>query len=168
MLRQSSRAAMKLRVFWLKHRMAFDWAYMIFCVGILWLFLSYAEGYYDLYSSPLYELALAGDASAQTRTGLLLIAERGNYSEAKIWLERAARKGEPVAQYNLGLLLYNREGSEGIKAAKRWFLISAQSGFEPARTILQKLERQSKNSGVSQIIESRINEIRENLHLLSQ
>lgn len=160
---------MTARVFWLKHRLAIDWIYMIVCVAGLWIFLSYTDAPPELYSSYDYELALAGDRSAQRRVGLKLLAGQKNLKEAEIWLERAARKGDPAAQYNLGLILYaDKEGRRDIKTARRWLLLSAQSGYEPARTILQKLNHQQRRQDASQIIESQINEIRENLHLLSQ
>lgn len=93
-------------------------------------------------------LAEAGDARAQTligimeRSGLLGIVDA---PEAVRWFGLAAGKGDPAAQFNLGLMYYEREAAppEGVRtredlyaAAAGKFRAAAEQGHAEAQLYL--------------------------------
>ena len=52
------------------------------------------------------------------------------------WYLKAANSGSKVAQYELGKILQEKGGYENLREAKRWFIKSAEQGYEDARKAL--------------------------------
>jgi len=81
--------------------------------------------------------AEGGDATAQSYMGLLyhngFIGDAPDYKQAVQWWEKAAQQGDPAAQYNLGVLLFNGTGTPvDYKAAFKWFIQAAKQGRHDA------------------------------------
>ncbi|MBL8517398.1 MAG: sel1 repeat family protein [Betaproteobacteria bacterium] len=92
---------------------------------------------------PLKELAeresKAGDAGA--RAMLLALHNAASEAETKAgyeWLARAAQKGHPAAQFQMGLLA-ERSGAENIGEAIMFYLAAAKQGFALAQSNLAAL-----------------------------
>ena len=80
--------------------------------------------------------ANAGDAQAQLLAGLRALTKNDNLEAAK-WLERAAARGLPVAEYRLATLYAAGRGLPADKAkAFRWYLAAAQAGNRKAMSNL--------------------------------
>lgn len=62
--------------------------------------------------------------------------ERGDFEEAKRLYTLAAERGDAFAQYNLGVLLYNKDD---IKGAIPQFILSAKQGNASAQSVLKQL-----------------------------
>ncbi len=79
-----------------------------------------------------YYLALHGDASAQTDTGILYLEGKEvpqNLKVALTWLARAVKQNNPLAQYRLGLAFLKGEGVQpNSEMAIRLFALSAFEG----------------------------------------
>lgn len=70
---------------------------------------------------------LAGEA--QSQLGYIHATETKNFAEAAKWYRKRAEAGEPTAQYNLAICLYNGEGIERNRnEAAKWFRASAEQG----------------------------------------
>ncbi|MGH6878031.1 MAG: hypothetical protein ACREHV_11750, partial [Rhizomicrobium sp.] len=81
-------------------------------------------------------LANAGDAEAQTLLGLQELGG-ANKAGAASWLERAAVRGEAVAQYRLGTLYAEGHGVPADPAkAFRWYAAAAKGGNRKAMSNL--------------------------------
>ncbi len=60
-----------------------------------------------------------------------------DYTEARKWFQRAAKRGHKNAQYMLGLLYYNGKGVErNCKESKAWFQRAAEQGHAEAQYML--------------------------------
>lgn len=71
-------------------------------------------------------LAKLGDAEAQANLGIML-QSRGEYEKAAYWYRLAASAGIDNAQYNLGTLYFNGEGTpQNYAEAHKWFAKAAQ------------------------------------------
>lgn len=65
---------------------------------------------------------------------------RGDDAEAARWYERAAKRGNAVAQTNLGAMYLQGKGvAQDDAAAARYFLLAASEGFGPAQNNLALL-----------------------------
>jgi TPR repeat protein len=102
--------------------------------------------------APLKELAekeaKAGDAGA--RGMLLAIQNAASDAETKAgydWLARAAQKGHPAAQFQMGLMA-ERSGPENIGEAVVFYLSAAKQGFALAQSNLASLY--ARGEGVPQ------------------
>ncbi len=77
--------------------------------------------------------AEAGDLEAQNTLGNEL-TNRGEFSEALIWYDRAAARGFAPAQFNLGLVYELGRGVKiDLRQAFRYYLLAAEQGFLPAQ-----------------------------------
>ncbi|WP_084581834.1 SPOR domain-containing protein [Sphingomonas azotifigens] len=96
--------------------------------------LAEAEKWYRL-------AALQGHDLAEANYGMVLF-ENGKREAAVPWLERAVTRGEPRAQYLLGVMLFNGDG-----VAKNWvrayalMLRAAGGGLEPATRTLAQMDQ---------------------------
>ena len=53
------------------------------------------------------------------------------------WYTKAAQQGQLDAQYRLGLLYQNGNGTEkDLETAAKWLLMSAEGGYQPAKTAI--------------------------------
>ncbi len=82
---------------------------------------AYLKGNYAAALKELKPLAEAGDATAQYYLGTMYSDGHGvphSSREAAAWYEKAARQGQPDAQFNLGFLLINGagEGTDAVAA----------------------------------------------------
>ena len=81
-----------------------------------------------------------GNPFAQLVLGELKL-ERGDYTAAATWFEKAANQGLPQAQQQLGLLLKQGKGiNEDKRKAYIWMLVSFDSGNQSVAADLQQLE----------------------------
>ncbi|KAF4125169.1 hypothetical protein GMORB2_4008 [Geosmithia morbida] len=63
-----------------------------------------------------------------------------NYDKARTWFERGVTKGDPQAQYGLGLMLLNGYGGKkNIRKATALLKVSADQDFAPAQVEMGKL-----------------------------
>ncbi len=64
-------------------------------------------------------------------------AEKGNFDQAvEIW-KKLAEKGDPQAQFNLGLMYHSGLGMAlNEKEAVKWYIKAAEGGYSPARVYL--------------------------------
>lgn len=96
--------------------------------------LAEAEKWYRL-------AALQGHDLAEANYGMVLF-ENGKREAAVPWLERSVARGEPRAQYLLGVMLFNGDG-----VAKNWvrayalMLRAAGGGLEPATRTLAQMDQ---------------------------
>jgi TPR repeat protein len=66
---------------------------------------------------------------------------RANIREGLRWLRRAAERGDPIAQYNLGKAYAEGECvRQSTTYAKKWLARANERGHAKARRLLQKLE----------------------------
>ena len=76
---------------------------------------------------------------------ILLIIGKGegvkkDYQKAIIWFGKAAERGHPAAQYNLGLMFHNAMGIPlNYDEARRWFVMSAEGGLAEAQYQLGRI-----------------------------
>jgi hypothetical protein len=64
-----------------------------------------------------------------------------NLEKAKKWWRKAAMKGDPMAQYNLGTIYANGEGHvRSYCEAIRWWEKSASSGVKQASWALEVIK----------------------------
>lgn len=79
-------------------------------------------------------LAKSGDASAQTKLGLMYFMGQGvaqDYKQALEWFRKAAVQGDAFAQFILGLMYENGEGIEKDKVlAYMLYNLSAANGLD--------------------------------------
>ncbi len=62
---------------------------------------------------------------------------RENYEAAIKWFSKAAREGNPDAQYNLGLIYYDGKGVEqNYEEAFKWFGRASEQGHSLAKKAL--------------------------------
>ncbi len=63
--------------------------------------------------------------------------QQGNYWKAfELW-QPVAQQGDPVAQYNMGVLYINGQGfPKNVKQAIKWFEMSAEQGYANAQYVL--------------------------------
>ena len=95
------------------------------------------------YVNTVTEAAKSGDVSAMLALGNHY--QRGKYvnydpNMAIYWWEEAAKRGDSVAQYNLGLM-YNGDLSKlhyNSEKAAYWLALSAQNGYRDAQIVLQE------------------------------
>lgn len=68
---------------------------------------------------------------------------QGNYDLAAKYWNPIAKQGNPIAQYNVGLLWEQGLGSTtiNIDEASQWFLLSARQGYVPAMVRLARIQR---------------------------
>lgn len=58
------------------------------------------------------------------------------------WMRRAARRGDPKAQYNLGRAYVNGDNVQrSLIRAERWLSKAADSGYARARRLLESVRR---------------------------
>jgi TPR repeat protein len=67
---------------------------------------------------------------------------RFDSNQMRLWTERAATGGHPVAQYNWGLQIEMTGGN--VEESKKWFSLAAEKGVPGARERLKELERQKR------------------------
>ena len=101
--------------------------------------------------------------AAETVVGILSLLGPGrNPSEAEMHFRQAAEKGEPSAQFWLGLMYYrglnasdrylSREDSD--KLAVEWLRKAADKGYKPAKEMLKEVEVASEKKSFSEKISS--------------
>lgn len=84
--------------------------------------------------------AVKGHLPAQANLGIALF-QAGDKSEAMRWLKQAADRGEPRAQYVLGIAAYNGDGTPKNLGLAYGYLLRAQaSGLTQATTALGSIE----------------------------
>ena len=93
---------------------------------------------------PVLKKALNGDAQAQFELGEMYDLGKGGLyqdrEEAFRWYSKAAEKGLPAAQYNLGFMYYNGKGTEkNLDEAKKWWRLAARQGNIKAQNNLRTL-----------------------------
>ncbi len=80
-------------------------------------------------AAAVYRRAIAGDAVAQRRLGLMYSAGDGvprNLAAAVDWLHRSAEQGDCAAQHNLGLIFLGGDGMPyDLDRATRWLRLAA-------------------------------------------
>ena len=100
----------------------------------------------------LVPMAESGDARAQNDVGVMFGRGLGvpqSYSEAAVWIRRAAEQGNPYAQTTLGYMYYRARGVErDYQAAALWSRRAAEQGVAGAQTNLGMLY--DKGQGVEQ------------------
>jgi len=105
------------------------------------LLILHGNGFCDSWSE-IAEQAISGSIEAQITMGDRFIAEE-NFLIAKFWLEKAAKQGDVVAQYNLGLIfhygLHNGQPNSG--QALRWLSIAAEQGLNEAQYAVGEIYR---------------------------
>jgi TPR repeat protein len=85
--------------------------------------------------------ARQGHEQAQANYGLLLF-QNGRRREAMPWIEQAANRGDPRAQYVLGTALYNGDLiAQDLPRAYALMSRAAQTGLPPAVTQLEAMNR---------------------------
>jgi cell division septation protein DedD len=85
--------------------------------------------------------ARQGHEQAQANYGLLLF-QNGRRREAMPWIEQAAGRGDPRAQYVLGTALYNGDlVAQDLPRAYALMSRAAQTGLPPAVTQLEAMNR---------------------------
>ena len=88
-------------------------------------------------------LAMAGDADAQYRLGVMYAEGKGvapNDAESALWFERAAEQGNASAQYNLGASYAEGVGvRRDMDTAAKWFRRAADQGIVLAQLNLGML-----------------------------
>ena len=68
------------------------------------------------------------------------LVKQGKYKQAMPIFKRLAARGNPFAQFNLGVLYLRGKGvKRNLVAAARWFKMSAAKGYIPAMTNLGSL-----------------------------
>ncbi|NKB37469.1 MAG: hypothetical protein GKR93_09920 [Gammaproteobacteria bacterium] len=117
------------------------------------------SGDYDSAYNSYYDLANAGDASAQYQLGLLYyqgLGIRQNYNEASYWYKEAGKKGNADAQYSLGNMYLMGEGvSQNDAEAILWYEKAADQGHVAAAHNVSNLKRvTSAGSSSTEEIES--------------
>lgn len=96
--------------------------------------LAEAEKWYRL-------AALQGHALAEANYGMVLF-ENGKREAAVPWLERAVLRGEPRAQYLLGVMLFNGDGvTKNWVRAYALMLRSADGGLDAATRTLGQMDQ---------------------------
>ena len=84
-----------------------------------------------------YRLAAArGSAHAMAALGMMSIEGRGMPRDARAareWLEKAAAKKEPLASYNLALVLLDRGSDEDIARAGKLLAVAAEAEIADAQ-----------------------------------
>jgi TPR repeat protein len=96
---------------------------------------------YDLSSDELCALAKrgdAGDGEAALRLSRYYDLYARDTKKGKEWLTKAARAGNPTAQYNLGVVLLATPGRSNRKQAKFWLEEAAKNGFSKAHEVLKE------------------------------
>ena len=92
------------------------------------------------------QAARAGDASAQNNAGELYETGRGVKRDPKLaldWYRKAAETGFPAAQFNLGRLYAAGTGApRDFAEARKWLEKAAQGGIDPARQLLDWMEKE--------------------------
>jgi TPR repeat protein len=77
----------------------------------------------------------------QYASNLLLLRGPSAGPEAAKWFNRSAEQGNTVAQFRLGLLLYEGKLVPGDKiAAYKWMLLAAESGTKDSKSLLREME----------------------------
>lgn len=93
-------------------------------------------------------LANNGDLTAQNYIGIhhyLGLGVKRNYKLAKGWFEKAAVKGLPDAQYNLGVMYENGEYvDKDYISAYKWFYLAKQNGNDHASRRMKALSEEHK------------------------
>ena len=85
--------------------------------------------------------ARQGHEQAQANYGLLLF-QNGRRREAMPWIEQAANRGDPRAQYVLGTALYNGDlVAQDLPRAYALMTRAAQTGLPPAVSQLEAMNR---------------------------
>jgi len=84
--------------------------------------------------------AVKGSLPAQANLGIILF-QAGEKSEALSWLKMAADRGEPRAQYVLGVATFNGDGTRRSRPLGYGYLLRASaSGLAQATTTLRAIE----------------------------
>lgn len=98
---------------------------------------------------------MSGCASQRINLGVNAY-KQGNYDLAAHYWNPLAKQGDPVAQYNLGLLWEQGLGRTPLNKAEasQWFLLSAKQGYVPAMVRLAKIQ---KANGYDEAAESWFN-----------
>jgi hypothetical protein len=66
---------------------------------------------------------------------------RQDYGEALAWFQKAAERGHPLAQYNLGNMYLKGQGTQqDPDAARKWFSKASKSGHKGARKALESMQ----------------------------
>jgi TPR repeat protein len=98
--------------------------------------------------------ARRGDPLAFSSLGQIALIQR-DYSEALLWLNRAANRGHARSKYYLGKLYWRGNGVKlDLKAARRFFSEAAANNVKEAQRVerfLNSLGRQKANHRVSEI-----------------
>ena len=80
----------------------------------------------------------------------VILAERGDISEAADWFEAAAAQGDALAMHNLaGLLAQGSGRAQDEAAARGWYLRAAQSGYAPAMRNLALMQARGRGGAQS-------------------
>jgi uncharacterized protein len=80
--------------------------------------------------------ARKGDVTAQANLGVMYFKGDGvtqNYTEAAVWLRKAAEQGDVQSQYNLGILYDTGKGlPQNSGEALKWYRKAAENGYPQA------------------------------------
>ena len=80
--------------------------------------------------------------ATEARKGMVAFM-KGNYALALVELEHSSKKGNPVAQAQLGAMYdLGRGVTENDAEAERWYTLSAEQGFSPAQYNLGMMFRE--------------------------
>ncbi len=107
---------------------------------------AYNRGDYETALKKFLPLAKQGLAAAQLNLGLMYANGQGgpqDYGEGMQWIRRAADQGDAAAQSNLGVMYDEGQGvpKDSIQAYM-WVTLSVEQGFEPAKELLETLEKE--------------------------
>ena len=88
------------------------------------------------WATETYEAAEGGDAKAQVSVGTVY-AKGEDYEEAAIWFRKAAKQGNPDAQFMLGVMYRGGQGvTQDDREAASWFHRAAEQGEPEAQFAL--------------------------------
>ena len=74
-----------------------------------------------------------------------------DYAQAITWWGKAAEKGHPVAQNNLGLMYAQGHGvTQDYVEAHKWFSLASEAGDESAKSGLQIAESEMTASQIAE------------------
>ncbi len=107
---------------------------------------AYKRGDYDTAMTEWRSLAEQGDAEAQWFLGSMYYQGEGvpqDDQEAVRWYRQAADQGDAYAQNTLGYMYHDGKGvqKDSIQAYM-WGTLSVEQGFEPAKELLETLEKE--------------------------
>lgn len=101
------------------------------------------------------QLAAAhGDAESECDLAIVYIAGRGlpqSYEKALVWFENSAEQDYAKAQFNLGSLYANGQGtSKDLRKGYKWLLLAERGGYKDDQGALQSLTYQMTKEQIAE------------------